>query len=317
MNRSLRQTENLALLAHHLKVSLEAGLTPSKALSNLRHDPFPHRIRAALEEACIAAHHGQALSESLRPAKNHLPAFTLPFLAAGEASGQSADSFHFLDLLCQRLLPVQRMAQQIGMIPTVIIGFGILTRIAIMLAFGATDEAAQAVAEIGIWLCSILLIIGWLKRTATGNLALDYLSASIPYLGNVVRSINHGLFFQSFNFVYRSGGQDAETLFKQSLETVPNRYLRNDLQRALEAIRNNQTLSEAFLSLQLVAPGIRETLSQGAYVGRLEQSLNAATDRLAETMAAQLQFTRLILARLLGLAVTASILGTILILSFR
>ena len=251
------------------------------------------------------------LSESLRSAQKNLPSFTLPFLQAGENSGQSTEAFAYLEGLCDKLVPLMRIVRQLWVIPLSIILFGAILRVAIMVYFGAAADAMDLILDTLIACLVIFLVVSAIRRTRQGRQWLDCLLARFPYIGQATRAISLGLFFQGLKFTYRAGGRDFRTLLGSALATIPNLYIRSDLSRIDSSLESGLTLPEALESPRLLDDATRHSLASGALVGRLEESLDRVTEQLTSSLDAYLPFVKTILARLLGYAVIGSVIGTI------
>lgn len=311
MPSKLKKIENLSLFSSQMRACLQAGMTSSKALETASNRGFSPNLRHGLAQAASKIREGKTLSESLEATDQNLPSFTLPFLQAGEISGQSAEAFEYLERLCSKLLPLLRIIRQLWGIPASIILFGAVVRVAIMIFFGANAAAVGMILNMFIACFIVMLVITTIRRTTRGRYWLDYLLATIPYISQASRAVSLGLFFQGLKFTYKAGGQDFKTILGSALATVPNSYIRSDLSRIESSLESGLTLPEALESPRLLDDPIRQCLASGALVGRLEESLDRVTEQLTSGLESYLPFVKTILARILGFAVIWSIIGTI------
>jgi type II secretory pathway component PulF len=311
MPSNLRKIENLALLSSQMRTCLQAGLTASKALETASNRGFPESLRRGLRQAASETRNGATLSESLKLTQKNLPSFTLPFIQAGEISGQSTEAFEYLERLCDKLVPLMRIVRQLWVIPVSIMLFGAIVRVVIMVYFGAMADAMGLILDTLIACAIAILVISAIRRTRQGRHWLDYLLATVPYIGHATRAISLGLFFQGLKFTYKAGGRDFRTLLGSALATVPNLYIRSDLSQIDSSLESGLTLPEALDSPRLLDDTTRQCLASGALVGRLEESLDRVTEQLTSGLEAYLPFVKTILARILGYAVIGSVIGTI------
>ncbi len=308
----MRSLERLSLLSRQLSHCLDAGMPPSRALRTVSARATPHGYRRALETAAKHADAGRTLGESLEPLHRWLPDFVFPFIAAAEQSGQSAEAFTVLAEIANRLRPVWRTVRQIWQIPVGLLAFGELIQIGILLWFGKTAEALAWLGQIGVAFAIILTAYHGLRRLPTSRKWVDQLLARTPYWGQLVTAISLTLFFQGLSFLYRAGQRDIHSILASALSVVPNLYLREDIARIDQSLAAGNTLPEAFHQPRSWPRSVGDTLSTGALVGRLEESLNQVTQQTMAQLETQLAFTQVVLSRLLLFLVYASIAGTIL-----
>jgi type II secretory pathway component PulF len=252
MPSNLRKIENLALLSSQMRTCLQAGLTASKALETASNRGFPESLRRGLRQAASETRNGATLSESLKLTQKNLPSFTLPFIQAGEISGQSTEAFEYLERLCDKLVPLMRIVRQLWVIPVSIMLFGAIVRVVIMVYFGAMADAMGLILDTLIACAIAILVISAIRRTRQGRHWLDYLLATVPYIGHATRAISLGLFFQGLKFTYKAGGRDFRTLLGSALATVPNLYIRSDLSQIDSSLESGLTLPEALDSPRLL-----------------------------------------------------------------
>jgi type II secretory pathway component PulF len=257
MRSNLRKIENLALLSSQMRTCLHAGLSASKALETASNRGFPVSLRRGLSQAASETRSGATLSESLQSAQKNLPSFTIPFIQAGEVSGQSTEAFEYLERLCNKLLPLMRIVRQLWVIPASIILFGGIVRVAIMVYFGASADAIGLIQDTLIACTIIFFITSALRMTRQGRQWLDFLLAKFPYIGQATRAISLGLFFQGLKFTYTAGGRDFRTLMGSALTTVPNLYIRSDLSLIDSSLESGLTLPEALESPRLLDDATR------------------------------------------------------------
>ncbi len=306
-----RKFEHLALLSSQMKTCLNAGLSNAKALETTGNHIRNSRLQAAFQQASQAASRGTPLSDALLPLRRHLPAFVIPFVHTGEISGKSAEAFEHLDRLCEKLVPIQRITRQLWLIPFSIISLGALARLGIVLFLGS-EQAIQASVSQLLQAVGTLILLGFLLRTTvTGRTLADYLLTEIPYIGQAVRGTSFSLFFQSLNFLYKAGGQEFTTMLSLATASVPSERIRNDLEQIKTSVKSGLTLPEAMTRPKLFSEETRSFLATGAVAGRLEESLDKVTAEITESLDAQLDFAKLVLARLMGYAVVGAIIGTI------
>ena len=311
MQTRLRKLEHLALLSRQLKTCLNAGLSNARALETAGSHVSSMPLKTALNQASQEASNGKPISEALHPLRAYLPDFVIPFVHTGEISGKTTEAFEHLDKLCDKLVPIQRITRQLWLIPLSIILFGALIRLAIVFYFGSDQVIEAKVFQI-LQTCGTLILLGYLLQvTRTGRRIVDYLLTEIPYIGQAVRGTSFSLFFQSLNFIYKAGGQEFTTMLSQAIASVPNPRIQKDLERIKVSVKSGLTLPEAMTAPKLFSEKTRSFLATGAVVGRLEESLDKVTADITDSLDAQLDFAKLVLARLMGYAVVGSIIGTI------
>ena len=100
-------------------------------------------------------------------------------------------------------------------------------------------------------------------------------------------------------------------MLQEAITSVPSDRFRKELSSIEEGLNQGLTLPEALRAPHCFTENNKSTLSNGALVGRLEQGLDQVTEHSTKELEGQLQFTRLVLARLMGFALIGSIYATI------
>ena len=290
---------------------LSSGLAPSKAVELSSRIGKNQSLLQAGKAASRSIAAGQSIPESLAHFSRHFPSFAFPLIETGAASGQLAEVFERLGGLCRQLAQVAELAWKIVLIPVSILIFGDLLQFAIMISFGDRDGAILSSLSM-LWRIVLTSATLWLVlQTRLGQRVCHRGLVSAPYLGSVVRSFFFTFYFQSLKFLYRSGTGEFEAMLRHSETCVGNDYLREDLAKFREGILRGLTISEALEAPQKLPDDLRALLQTGAEAGRFEEALDEATRKQTSALQSQLEFTQLILARILGFAVAMSLVGVV------
>ena len=254
---------------------------------------------------------GQTLTESLRPAKESLPAFYLPVVSAGEESGRLVEAFEYLERHCRLLTGPATTLRNLWVYPLAILLAGSVFRILLLAGSGSIlDAISLFFSELFGWL-QLALILG-IVLLSPARYFLDRIRLSIPWIGELEREIAIHRFFRIMSLVYSVSGHRVEEMIRTSAATVGNRAARIDLQKAATAIEKQSTISEAFRRVPLLNSQEKSAIETAELSGTLEQCFEHLSDTAAHSVVAKINFIQPILVRIVMALVVFSLVTTLL-----
>lgn len=254
---------------------------------------------------------GSPITEALASGAPRLPAFFLPVMAAGEASGRLDEAVSFLGSHCKLLAGPASALRQLWLFPVVIMLFGSAMAVLINLVFGSIGDAMAAFFSEAFAWGQLVLLVAIVLMTPVRTY-FDRVRLVIPFVGALEREIALHRFFRVMSLLYSVGGHRVEEMIQTAAKTISNEAARDDLLRASAEIENGGTIADAFRRVAMITDDEKATISNGEMSGVLEQAFDQISNDTGRSMLAKLNFIRPILMRFVTAAVVMSTIGTIL-----
>lgn len=256
---------------------------------------------------------GDSLSEALKNYPKAFPQDYTNLVAAGEVGGALQE---VLDQLALKLEKEEELRSKLlgALAYPVFVGItGVLTVI-FMLTFvmpkilkileslkanlplptrmllGLTKAMSHEV----FWLTAIPLcaaagavLYSWVRKN---RLAVDRFLLKVPVLGALVRDLEMVRFCRSFGLLLRNGVLILQAI-ESAVPVVGNYYIRHELSRLPEKIREGHALTDGFRAMPLLAtPYFIQSVAIGEEGGRLSEVLMEITNFYEKEVTKRLQF---------------------------
>ena len=283
---------------------VERGL--DLCLKPIRRTPIGKHWQESVEKL----HAGSTLAEALAPAKEFLPCFYLPVVAAGEDSGRLVESFEYLERHCRLLAGPASTLRNLWAYPLAILILGSVLKVLITFFAGSLLATLSTFfAELFSWLQLALLIT--IVIISPARYFIERLRLSLPIIGELDREIALHRFFRVMALVYSVGEHRVERMIQTAAQTVGNRAARTDLLKAADAIENQATISEAFRKVPILRQKDFGSIKVGEESGTLEKTFDQIADETGASLIAKINYVQPILVRIVMALVVFSLLTTL------
>ena len=287
-----------ALLCSQLEDLLRAGVPFLTALQNIATTTPAQALRSVLENLARDISHGHAVAVAFG---NHPRLFSpvfLAVLAAGEASGDLAQTFGHLSRQLQGQADLSDQLRRAVRYPLFLLGvaLSVTTFMMMMVVPQIVDFLRSIAAElpfptrllialseafaVGWWMVLVALTVGvaglaWLRRhSEKGRLVTDGWLLTIPGLGPTLHKLAVARFTQCFAVLLQSG-VDLPSSLRLAGSVLGNRALRAKAEVAEKDLLAGQPLSAATASL--FTPPITQILRVGERSGQIAKTLDSIT----------------------------------------
>ncbi len=163
---------------------------------------------------------------------------------------------------------------------------------------------------------ALLAVLGvWMSRRQRGRLSLAYLSLHLPLIGSLIRQLEIVRFARSFGLLLDRGVPILQATVV-AIPVVKNRFLRQELERLPNHLKEGNLLSAGLKGLSFATPFLVNTVAVGEESGKAGEALlevanfyEREVERLLHLMSALLEpVTILIVGGVVGFIVMAVLL---------
>jgi len=335
------RTRDLIELCVHLEQLERVGVPILDALNDIRESTEQIRLRDVLAEVSRDVAGGKLLSESLAEHPKVFNQVFVGLVAAGERTGQLADSFAHLarhlrwtDEMNGRVRKAMRYplfltATTLGMMVALLVF--LVPQLSAFLAMMDTEMPLMTRTLMGVsdwvrtwWWAAlgtpVAVVVGVRAAYATSRgfaYAVDYYAYRVPVIGPVMRKIALSRFAHFFAVMYRSGIGVLQCI-ETARRTVANRALATSLDVVRQSVETGSSLTNAFRSSGEFPDLVVRMVDIGEESGNLEETLENVTyfyDRdvqdSVETMIGSIQPIMTTVVGLLMLWVILAVMGPV------
>jgi general secretion pathway protein F len=326
----------LALFNQELLALLGAGLNLVEAIEGLAEKEAHRPTRAVLEQLCERLKQGRTLSQSMQELPHAFPALYVSTVRATERTGDLPDALNRYVAYQSQLELVRKKVISASIYPALLIVVGTLVLLfllgyvvpkfslvyedikgnipvlsRLLLQVGKQIEAHGLIVAIAVFATA-----GVLARLAATPAVRRWIGErlwQIPAIGARMRLYQLARFYRTIGMLLRGG-----TPIVTALDLTPGLLapaLRPNLERAREAIREGQQISEAMSRHGLTTPVALRMLRVGERSGRMDEMMERVASFLDEDIARWVEwFTRLFEPLLM--AAIGLVIGAIVVLMY-
>ena len=284
-------TKTLVPLCRQLATSYSAGIPILNSLELVRNHFKATQAREMLGKMQDDIRDGSTLGQAARNHKDYLPVFLIELLSSGEKGGRLDVMLNDLANYYEDRLSMQRT----------VIGKMTYPALQLVAAWFLGTFALCAIRRMSFMSASSFSLSGYLKWYAGFQMAAclvfatlvvvcivlarmglfkwvwGYAATYIWPLAPVTRRFAMARFFRSMALLTASGVSVTRCI-RSAAATTANPYIERDFLQALPLVQNGATLVEAFSSSKFLSPQAREMLLVGEQSGKLEDSLQKASE---------------------------------------
>ncbi len=303
--------EELSRFAGNLATCLAAGIRVPDGLRTCTRSSSTALLPRIAEAAAERSASGIELAAALEPDARHFPPFFIPMIRCGERVGRLDESLRYLEEHCRLLAPPTRMMRNTWLYPLIIVLFGSVVKILAHVFFAPVSQTLSYVIHT-LFNYGILAAVLWFfLAVPEAKRILDHLKLVLPVIGPVERELALNRFFHSFNMLYSTGGMRVEAMIRLGAQAIGNTVVRDDVLRAAEVIEGKGTITDAFAAPKTVTEDQKATIGAGEQAGKLEDAFATLSRATAESVQFRLKAFQEVFFRIVALAVTLSIAGTL------
>lgn len=268
-----------------------------KALSMALRSLKGTRIEQSLADPAAQVKKGSTVADALHGAADTLPPFVLPAIRAGEETGRLEESLRFLQRHCEMLAGPAKAIRNAWLYPLVILLVGSVACTFVCLVLGSPKEAFQfLVGETFGWgkfaivvgICFVPALKKWIDRARL----------HIPLLNSIERDMANHCFFRILGLMYGCSNAPVDRMITIAASSISNLAAREELNKAAEAIRNKETVSESFSHPDLLLDQDQKTsIAGGELAGKLEETFTRIADATEESLKRKLKLVERVSSR--------------------
>lgn len=281
------------LFTRYLSILLHAGLTINQSLQLLKHQLDGSQWKKILPAIENSITNGHTLSEALSQFPYDFPIFYTRMIGVGEASGDLAKVFHYLEKQLQRDYKLISKVKRAFVYPMVILG--ILLIVSVGLLIFIVPRVAQLFVQLkldlplptiillkaqyivqnyGIFILGAIIVIFFGIRLAIRSSIkvrefFDRVAINLPIVSKIVRNLNMARFAQILSTLLGGGVPLVNALSIASC-TLSNMIYSNAVVKVEHSVTSGKTLSES-LDKKIFAPLMVDMMGIGERTGNLQE----------------------------------------------
>jgi len=283
--------------ARNLGSMIEAGLPLSRALSVLERQAHNKTLKDVILDVRNSIDKGTTFADALLKHPKIFPPLFASMVHAGEQSGTLADSLKVIALQLESNYNLERRVRGALMYPTVIVTAMIFIAIlmfifvipTLMSTFASLNVQLPFTTQIilnmsnvmqsyGIFIIIGLILLGivfvrW-SKTMAGKKINHALILKMPIIGSLVQEVNTARTARTLSSLLGAGVDFVESV-NITAEVIQNIYFRAVLQKAGEAIKKGELMSQIFAQNEKLYPiFLSEMMSVGEETGKIGEMLS-------------------------------------------
>lgn len=284
--------------ARNLGSMLAAGLALSRALSVLERQARNKTLNKIINGIIEEISRGTTLSDAMSKYPKMFSRLIVSMVRAGEQSGTLAESLKTASSQMDSAYALERRVRGALMYPTIIVF--VMVVIAVLMFIFVVPTLMQTFTELNVTLplttriilyasnamqnYGLLILLGFLaivggvykwSKQPLGKKIIHALVLKLPIFGNLVREVNAARTARTLSSLLH-GGVDVVESVAITAEVVQNIYFKRVLERASEAIKKGELMSEIFEeNAELYPVFMAEMMGVGEETGQIGEMLGS------------------------------------------
>ena len=263
---------HLAQFCFGLSTCLRSGLLLSRSLEvSGRHIPSK-RLKFLTADLLLKIKEGSKFAEALESQGRVWPRHFVEHIRAGEISGKLHLALEEESGYWEDIGPLAYRVKSVWLVPLVIFisGWAVCTGIMTW-----ARGFSFVVPQMRILATPVLLVVAvvLLSRYSLEARRLFHgIALQLPFLREFSIDLSLFYFFRAFNVMYGSG-LSIEVMVEQSIRTVENAAVADELKKSLPLLEQGKRIAEALAVTPLIPPHYTEEIRVGEDSGEVEQAL--------------------------------------------
>ena len=263
---------HLAQFCFGLSTCLRSGLLLSRSLEvSGRHSPSK-RLKFLTADLLLKIKEGSKFAEALESQGRVWPRHFVEHIRAGEMSGKLHLALEEESSYWEDIGPLAYRVKSVWLVPLVIFISGWAVSTGIM---AWARGFSFVVPQMRILATPVLLVVAvvLLSRYSLEARRLFHgIALQLPFLREFSIDLSLFYFFRAFNVMYGSG-LSVEVMIEQSIRTVENAAVADELKKSLPLLEQGKRITEALAVTPLIPPHYTEEIRVGEDSGEVEQAL--------------------------------------------
>jgi type IV pilus assembly protein PilC len=273
-------------MCRQLATTYKAGIPVLQGLELASRQTRQPKVRNVLRQMAFDIRQGDTLHAAAQHQSLRLPRFFVELLGAGETGGRLDV---MLDDLADYYEDRQAMQRQVAsqmVYPIILLVISwLLIPFALEMVSSALKSTGAAVnigAHINDWAIGrvfsalrwgvVFAVIVVLSRLGIFQWFSGAITTFVWPFSRVARKMALARFFRTFSLLL-SSGMNTMAAIQRSASVINNPYIERDLLKAIPAVREGATLSDAFGRCRYITPAAHEMLIVGEQSGELDNLL--------------------------------------------
>ena len=283
--------------ARNLGSMIEAGLPLSRALSVLERQAHNKNLKDVILDIRNSIDKGTTFADALIKHPKIFPPLFASMVHAGEQSGTLSDSLKVIALQLESAYNLEKRVRGALMYPAVIVTAMVFiailmfifviptlmsTFVSLNVQLPFTTQIILSISNIlqsyGIYIIILVIILGvifsrW-SKTVAGKKINHALILKMPIVGPLVQEVNTARTARTLSSLLGAGVDFVESV-NITAEVIQNVYFRAVLQKAGEAIKKGELMSQIFAKNEKLYPiFLSEMMSVGEETGKIGEMLS-------------------------------------------
>lgn len=300
LQREKIRGNDLVLLTRQLATLVGAALPIEEALSALAEQSEKPQQAALINNVRNKVLEGLPLAESLATFPHTFNHLFCAMIAAGEASGHLDQVLYRLADHAEETQKIKNKITQAMLYPLILtlVALGVITILltavvpqvvgqfvhmkqTLPLSTRLLIASSDAIYEFGLWVLLLLILvlvsIRYLLRSPDYRLKWHKLRLQLPVIGRVDSGLNIARYTRTLSILNSSAVPLLEAMHI-SASVLSNNYAHQQLQLAMERVREGSTIALALENTHLLSPMMRYMINSGEKSGELDLMLERAAD---------------------------------------
>ncbi len=283
-------------LTRQLSDLLESGLTIVKAMDILCQQTPNKKLKRVLTDLRDHCTAGNPLSAALARHPGLFSDLYIKMIRSGETGGALENILKRLSDFSEKQLEMRTKIRTAMAYPALMSVVGLATVLVLMVyvipkMMVMFDDMGQALpwpTQMLLWVSQWLRDFGWVLvvagfagsgllikayRTPEGRLSMDRLKLRAPLFGPLALKVEIARSARTLATLLENGVPMLESL-RVTSATVGNASIRQEMEKAYEAVREGSSLANGFYGSRVIPPAMLNMIAIGEESGRLERSLH-------------------------------------------
>ncbi len=292
------KSNEVADFSQELSTMLSAGISIIHALDIMLRRDIKEKVRQVYISVYNDISNGMTLSEALENQGNAFPTLFINMYRTGEESGT-------LDVVAGKMAThytkehrLNNKIKSATLYPKILLGLMLVVVIIIFtvilpqflklfediklplvtrIVIGLSNVIIHYWLFLLIGILLIILLVSYVKKMPRVRYSLDKMKLKLPKIGKLKKVIYTARFSRTLSSLYSSGLSMVKALNICST-TIGNSYIESQFQKAIEKVRNGETLSSAIQEIDGFDIKLSLSILVGQESGQLDKMLDIVSD---------------------------------------
>lgn len=312
---------DLQFFFRQLSTMLSAGLGAAQAMDVLAQQTRNPKLKMIVSETRDHIVAGRPMTAGFQRYPEVFSPLMVSMVRMGEEGGLVAEQTRMLADYIQRDIELRNIIRRETAYPKMVLGASVVIITATNILLQSLKPGAQGInsplTTFGVLIVVIPLCIAGFIGVKLAKQRPEIMStwhsftASLPWIGGMVRGFAMARFGRAFGALYAAGIPSPKA-FRLAADACGNEALRFQMQSAADDIENGMSMSEAFIRTRAFNPLVIDMVRTGEMTGNIDLMLNKMAEYYEDEGSVQARQSAMILGVVVFLAV-ATYVGFVII----